>query len=265
MESNYKLFMKITFLVLAMTFISQPSKAQSFEGEYGFFDHLGAGVSLGTDGIGIDVATPVTDWAALRAGVSFMPAIKVKKTINLKDEDPALNDEANIEAKLNIFDVKLLADFYPIKTSTFHITAGFFLGSENAVTAHSNDVIRNPADYGNVGIKLGNRRVTTDKDGNVDVDVKVNSFKPYIGIGFGRAIPKKNRVSVSCDLGVKFWGKPGLGVSTVKDEWGNVYYHKFTYDELGEKDNKDLKDAIEIAEKIIVYPVLNIRVCGRIF
>ena len=265
MKWNYKLFMKTLFFVAAVSCIAQPAKAQSFEGEYGFFDHLGAGVSVGTDGIGIDVATPITDWAALRAGISFMPKIKYTKSINLKDEDPALNDEANIEGKLNIFDFKMLADFYPFKTSSFHITAGFFVGSENAVTATSNDVIRNPADYGNVGIKLGGKRVTTDRDGKLTVDMKVNSFKPYIGLGFGRAIPKKNRVSVSCDFGVKFWGKPGLGVSTVKDDWGGYYYHKFQYDELGPNDNKDVKDAMEIVDKIKVYPVLNIRVCGRIF
>ena len=265
MKGNYKLFMKTLFFVFAMICVAQPAKAQSFEGEYGFFDHLCAGVSVGTDGIGIDVATPITDWAALRGGISFMPKIKYTKSINLKDEDPALNDEANIEAKLNIFDIKLLADFYPFKTSSFHITAGFFVGNDKAVTATSNDVIRNPADYGNVGIKLGGKRVTTDKDGQLTVDMKVNSFKPYIGLGFGRAIPKKNRVSVSCDFGVKFWGKPGLGVSTVKDDWGGYYYHKFQYDELGSNDNKDVKDAMEIVDKIKVYPVLNIRVCGRIF
>ena len=42
MDSKNKLFMKITFLMLAMTTVSLPSKAQSFEGDYGFFDHLGA-------------------------------------------------------------------------------------------------------------------------------------------------------------------------------------------------------------------------------
>ena len=269
MESNYKLFMKITFLVLAMTFISSPSKAQSFEGEYGFFDHLGAGLSLGTDGIGIDVATPVTDWAALRAGVSFTPGIKYTKTVSINDVD--LYEKVDIEAKLNMLDFKLLADVYPFKTSSFHVTAGFFVGNENAVTVtNSSPLIKNPNKYGTVGIVLGNYCVTTDDKGNIDADLKVNKFKPYIGIGFGRAIPKKNRVSVSCDLGVKFWGKPGLGVKTTKrngidsfDE--SLTYHKFTYDELGPNDNKDFKDVIEIAEKFIICPVLNIRISGRIF
>lgn len=106
MDSKNKLFMKITFLMLAMTTVSLPSKAQSFDGEYGFFDHLGAGVSLGTDGIGIDLATPVTDWAAVRAGISFTPGIKYTKSISINDVD--LYENVDIEAKLNMFDFKVL-------------------------------------------------------------------------------------------------------------------------------------------------------------
>lgn len=269
MESNYRLFMKTAFFMLAMTVVSMSAKAQSFEGEYGFFDHLGAGVSLGTDGIGIDVASPVTDWAALRAGISFMPGLKFTKSISINDPD--LYENVDIEAKLNIFDFKVLADIYPIKTSSFHITAGFFVGSENAINVtNSTPMIKDQQKYSKVGIVLGNYRVTTDQYGQINADVKVNSFKPYIGIGFGRAIPKKNRVSVSCDLGVKFWGKPGLLVKTTKPKGITSFDetlspHKFTYDELGPNDNQDFKDVIEIIDKIAVYPVLNIRVSGRIF
>ena len=115
-----------------------------------------------------------------------------------------------------------------------------------------------------VGIKLGDRRITTDKNGYISADVKVNSVKPYVGFGFGRAVPRKSRVSVSCDLGVKFWGSPRLG-TMVEDDWGNTYYHKFKSKELDDKDDQDLKDAMETMEKITVYPVLNIRICGRIF
>lgn len=255
-------------LALALALLPTTASAQDEITEFGIFDHLGAGISLGTDGIGIDVAAPVTDWVGVRAGVSFLPNIKIKKNISI-DEDPALYDNVDIEAKTKVFDFKLLFDFYPIKTSSFHITAGAFIGGDKVATAtNTSPLIRDKADYGNVGIVLGNYRVTTDQQGNADVDVKVNGFKPYIGIGFGRAVPKKSRIAVSCDFGVKFWGTPGLGVATAKpkDQFGgNLMYHKFTYDELGPNDNADLKDAIEIAEKFVVYPVLNIRLSGRIF
>lgn len=39
------------------------------------FNHLGAGVGVGTTGISIEVATPITEWVQMRAGVSIMPGI----------------------------------------------------------------------------------------------------------------------------------------------------------------------------------------------
>ncbi len=261
MRKTDNLFMS-SILLLFMTLSALPVKAQ--DEEFGFFDHLGGGISLGTDGIGIDVATPLTDWAAVRAGISFWPKIKYERNFHLKNNDNTLTDNVDVEAKLNIFDFKLLADFYPIKTSSFHITAGAFIGSEDAAHATNTSMfIKDPADYGKLGLVLGEYRVTTDKQGYAHADVKVNSFKPYIGIGFGRAVPKKSRVSVSFDLGVKFWGKPGLGAMT-EDDWGEKKYHKFSYKDLDENDDEDLKDGLKTAEKIIVFPVLNIRLSGRI-
>ena len=98
--------------------------------------------------------------------------------------------------------------------------------------------------------------------------MKVNAFKPYVGIGFGRAVTK-HRVGVQFDLGVQFVGRPGM--------FGNVKY--FDYDagdfvtrterlERGRITNdeyEDIDDAIRIMEKFRVYPVLKIRVNGRIF
>jgi hypothetical protein len=271
MKRSKSLLISGGIIAMAMTFFTTPSRAQSFDGEFGFFDHVGAGVSLGTDGIGIDVAAPLTDWGAVRAGISFMPAIKYTKK-DVEIDDPAVYPKVDIDGKLNIFDFKILADFYPFQTSSFHVTAGAFIGSSTAVKAENAGPFFKDKD---TGIRVGDYAITCDDNGDVHADVKVNSFKPYIGIGFGRAIPKKNRVSVSFDFGVKFWGTPGVGVETTKP-WGtfgrdNLSYHKFTYDEVktprtGEADYmKDVRDALEIANKIIVYPVLNVRLTGRIF
>ena len=139
------------------------------------------------------------------------------------------------------------------------------MGNDDVVNAtNTSMVITDPSKYGKLGLKLGDYRVTTDEKGYAHADVKVNSFKPYLGIGFGRAIPQKNRVSVACDLGVQFWGKPGLGAKT-KDDWGDESYHKFKSSELDEYDDPDLKDGLELAEKIVVFPVISIRISGRIF
>ena len=250
---------------LAMMLLSQPVHAQN-QIEYGIFDHLGAGLSVGTDGIGIDVATPLTDYVAFRTGVSFVPKIKIKKNnIHIKDDNATLEDHVDVEGKLNIFDFKLLADFYPFKSSSFHITAGAFIGSEDAAHAVNTSMfIKDPEKYGKVALVLGDYHVTTDENGYANLDLKVNGFKPYVGFGFGRAVPRKSRVSVSCDFGVKFWGSPKLGAMTIND-WNEKVYHKFSYKDLDEDDDEDLKDALEIMEKVIVYPVLNVRISGRIF
>ena len=250
---------------LAMMLLSQPAHAQN-QIEYGIFDHLGAGLSVGTDCIGIDVATPLTDYVAFRTGVSFVPKIKIKKNnIHIKDDNATLEDHVDVEGKLNIFDFKLLADFYPFKSSSFHITAGAFIGSEDAAHAVNTSMfIKDPEKYGKVALVLGDYHVTTDENGYANLDLKVNSFKPYVGFGFGRAVPRKSRVSVSCDFGVKFWGSPKLGAMTIND-WNEKVYHKFSYKDLDEDDDEDLKDALKIIEKVIVYPVLNVRISGRIF
>lgn len=264
MKKTTKLFLAGLY-TLAMTLSAQPVQAQG-DLEFGLFDHLGAGLSLGTDGIGIDVATPLTDWAAVRAGFTFLPQFKVKvKDIHIKDDDPSLEDHVDVEIKPSVFDAKVLADFYPFKGSSFHLTAGAYFGkSEFATITNTSMFIKDPAKYGKLGLVLGDYRLTTDERGYVDIDVKVNSFKPYVGFGFGRAVPKKSRVSVSCDIGVKFWGKPSIGAMT-EDDWGEKTYHKFKSSDLDDDDDEDVKDALKITEKVIGYPVIKVRISGRIF
>ena len=239
--------------------------AQSEELEFGIFNHVAVGASVGIDGIGFDLAAPITDYAALRAGISFWPKVSYKNDFHINDNNPTIADRVDIEGKLNIFDFKILADIYPFKSNSFHVTAGAFIGDGKVVSATNTSMfIKDPAKYGKLGLKLGDYRITTDKNGYITADAKVNGLQPYLGIGFGRTVPKKNRVAVSCDLGVKFWGTPRLGAMT-KDDWGNENYHKFKSSELDEYDDEDLKDALEVAEKFTVFPVLNIRLSGRIF
>nr|WP_224264789.1 hypothetical protein [Parabacteroides goldsteinii] len=50
---------------------------------WGFFNSLSVGVSAGTTGIGVDVATPVTPHFVIRGGVSFMPGIKISTDVDV--------------------------------------------------------------------------------------------------------------------------------------------------------------------------------------
>lgn len=87
MNRTYKLLISGLCALFLMLMV-HPTHAQD-KIEYGIFDHLGAGISIGTDGIGVDVAAPLTNYVAFRTGISFWPGIKFKKKdIHIKDNDP---------------------------------------------------------------------------------------------------------------------------------------------------------------------------------
>ena len=73
--------------LIAMSVISSYVSAQK---ELGIFNSLSVGVSAGTTGIGVDVATPVTPHFAIRGGVSFMPGIKISTDVDVELNDPDL-------------------------------------------------------------------------------------------------------------------------------------------------------------------------------
>lgn len=255
--------MKKLTLILVCALLATTVRAQ--EEDKRLFNHLAAGLSLGTDGIGLDVAMPATKYLGIRAGISFLPHVKYSDYVDIdSDSESIIADEVKVEGKLNKIDGKLLVDFYPTERSNFHITAGAFIGGSKMIKAYNTTPFLAREDWGVAGIRLGDYRVTSDDEGNVHADLRVNAFKPYLGIGFGRSVPRNKRVGVMCDLGVQFWGKPGLWTTT-KNDWGEREYHKLEKSDMTFDDNDDANKAFDILSKVIVYPVLSIRLCGRIF
>lgn len=256
--------MKHLFLLaLAAVFGFQTTQAQDVE-EFGLFDHLGVGVSVGLDGVGLDLAAPITEWAAVRAGMAIMPSLSYDHDVNIRSNSKSFTKkDVNIEGKLSMSDFKLLFDVYPFKSSSFHFTAGAYMGSKTIVKARNTEEFLARDEWGVSGIMIGDYRLTSDKDGNCQANIEVASFKPYLGIGFGRAVPR-SRLSVSFDLGVKFWGTPCVGAMTT-DNFGKREYTKIHKKDLSPDDDEDLHDGFKTLEKVTVFPVLNIRICGRIF
>ena len=79
----------------------------------------------------------------------------------------------------------------------------------------------------------------------------MKAVRPYVGIGFGRIVPKK-RLGFSGELGVQVHGTP-----EVYTNYGNLD------DLISEQDADD--DFTKIIDKLTVYPVLKLRLTGRIF
>ena len=102
-----------------------------------------------------------------------------------------------------------------------------------------------------IGIGQSANAVTNFARGDVAGGVTVSGFRPYVGVGFGRLVPKK-RVAVRVELGTQIHGTP-----------------KVYADGKGDLD-KVLKDAgdddiSKLIDKLTFYPVLKVTLRGRIF
>lgn len=255
---------KLLFVSLAMVFTAVGAQAQ--ESDKNCFNHLAVGVSVGTTGIGIDVATPICNYVQMRAGVDFVPNIKFSTDLDIDAPNVpnyTIPNEIEVEGKVGFTNGKLLFDVYPFKKSSWHITAGAYFGSSKIVKAYNKQdgLLSDLAKYNNdvengvlpgmskVGVELGDYLLEPDDDGNVNAYIKTASFKPYLGIGYGRAVPKK-RIGFMFDLGVQFWGTPKVYCND----------HRLTEDDVDGDDGGIMKTL----SKVKVYPVINFRLCGRI-
>lgn len=275
--------MKKLLLVCALAvFGFGQSFAQLNDDDYGFFNHVSGGVSVGTDGIGFQVAAPLTYHFAVRAGFSFMPSFKYSTSLNLGSDDIGAfkTDKVELEGKLKMSNFSILFDYYPFSSSSFRVTAGAYIGNSDLVTVKNTNDFINPDYAGKAGINLSRSGssvqekyvLITDKQGNVKADLKVNSFKPYLGIGFGRAVPRK-RIGCQFDLGVQFWGGPELHTNLMYyDQTVGDFVTRYEKIQKGritrshdDSDYKDLRDAIKTIEAVHVYPVITFRLNGRIF
>ena len=196
-----------------------------------------------------------------------------------------LPEKLDLQGKLNNTTGHILFDIHPFATS-FRVTIGAYFGKEEVISVYNkedgflkpinayNEAILNAAQYPTVkqvvdkynlkmiGGELGDYFVTPNPEdqGNVNAYAKVNGFRPYLGLGFGRSVPKGN-VGCQFDLGVQFWGKPDIFVPTYDKATKTYQYEKIDGDNAGDDAGKVLKTI----SKVSVYPVLNFRIVGRIF
>ena len=75
MKRSKKLSMAIV-AAFAMTLFAQPVQAQDRVDEFGIFDHMSVGLTLGTTGVGLDLVAPMTDYLQVRAGYNFFSSIR---------------------------------------------------------------------------------------------------------------------------------------------------------------------------------------------
>lgn len=225
------------------------------QADYGYFNSLGLGLSVSTVGVGLEVSTPIGNYLALRGGVSFMPKFTVTDEVNadLKGVPQGYPQSAEVELEGSTKRTtgELLLNLYPFRSNGFFVAVGASFGGDKFVqiTGHSDELQQLIAAGGSAGLQIGDVSIPVDQNGNVSGGLKVSAVRPYVGLGYGRAVPSK-RVNFMLDAGVQLHGTP-----EVYSDFGQV-------DQLmAEVDN----DFTDIINKLKVYPVIRFRICGKLF
>lgn len=285
-----------TKIILATFLAVSVTNSATAQDDKNLLNHLAIGVGVGSPGITVELAAPVTDYLAVRAGADIMPKLKIKTTVDIDDNkrrelnsmlqqqqqtldyfnipNPSVPGEVDVEGKLNNTTGHILFDVYPFRNADWHLTVGAYFSGKEVVNAYNTDdsQLKGIADYNNalndrtftlpdgttfngndykMGVRLSDYFLEPDRNGHVDADIKVNQFRPYVGIGWGRAVPRHHTVGFSIDLGVQFWGKPKVYCQDIELTKDNV--------------EGDGGSVIKTISKISVYPTLSFKLNCRLF
>ena len=187
-----------------------------------------------------------------------MPGITINTDVKVEVDDPtgqmgSFPARVDLEGSMKRTQGELIASVYPFPSFPFFISAGACFGGDKLVTivGPSEELKSYIAQGEKLGVVIGDYVLPVDKNGNVSGGLKVKAVRPYVGIGFGRIVPKK-RLGFSGELGVQVHGTP-----EVYTNYGNLD------DLISELDADD--DFTKIIDKLTVYPVLKLRLTGRIF
>lgn len=268
----------VTVFLLAFSFVFCNAQFTKALNELDIFNHLGVAVGVGTTGITVEAGTTITPWVQLRAGADIMPKFKMKTSLDLEEYGATQNyggypmpslSSIDVEGKLTNTLGHFVFDVFPFTHhSSFHVSVGGYFGGNKIISAYNRDgqdVLRDVYEYnhrlgqyagvpigeGKIGASLGNYFIEPDAQGNIDASIKVWKFRPYVGLGFGRIVPK-SRINCLFDLGVQFWGSPQV--------WNDTNHERLT----SEGANGDDGGVLKVISKVSVYPVLSVKFVGKI-
>lgn len=148
----------------------------------------------------------------------------------------------------------------PVGTYAHDIVAGQDIyDSRGNLTHRKGEVIRRAGET---------VRLVPDKDDMIRTEVKVNKFKPYLGLGYEFAASKDKRSSIGIDAGVLFWGgKPAVDMQMPvgMDKDGGIITQSIDLVRDVNDVPGDLGDHVKTAGNYTVYPEISVRFARRLW
>lgn len=266
--------MKKLMMVAVILLTSVGSVMAQKEYKRGFLNHVGINVGAGTEGVSVGLAAPVTGFFELEAGVNVMPSFKLSGDLDVDVNTSSLPQVPNVqyppestihaEGSFDRTTFNVKANLYPFGGGTkFFIAAGLSIGGEKIAEVNGScDELRQVSQKlptqelkdqfrQAVSANLAGYNLQFDENYNVQGDIRCKKVRPYLGLGFGRLVPK-NRLGMRLELGCQFMDKL------------KVYQNDTEIDI-----NKALEDAGEddlskFVKDLKIYPVVKFSFTGRI-
>ncbi len=130
------------------------------DGDKNMFNHLDGSITLGTTGIGVDLAMPVGKSVQVRTGFTFFPHYEQTMHFGVQvgdDADPTVQDQkfnklsstlnemfafevdrnVDMKGKPTMKNFKLLVDVFPFHNKKWHVTTGFYWGPSTVAKAEN--------------------------------------------------------------------------------------------------------------------------------
>ncbi|KAA6351598.1 hypothetical protein EZS27_000989 [termite gut metagenome] len=201
----------------------------------GPLERIGISLNAGTLGVGLEASTSLSSNLAVRVGAD---GLLFPYNYNYEGNTAGIPYTVKLKAEAKLFNGHVFIDFFPFPSSVpFHLTAGVVAGTPQIITVSGTPGAGEIVEIGDISIDPG-------AEGKVEASLKVNSVKPYVGIGFGRSVPRSH-VGFKCELGAMYQGTPQIEVVTGKLLEGKI--------------NEKLSDFNKLLNNFNMYPVLKLQ------
>ena len=116
------------------------------------FNHLAIGIGIGTEGASLDLALPIGHYVQLRAGMSYLPSIKLTKHFDASQSGSAgvsnfdsiatilhdvtglqFDEQIDMKASTQLWNGKILVDVFPFKKKNWFFSAGLYFGPKQVM------------------------------------------------------------------------------------------------------------------------------------
>lgn len=155
--------MRKSLLLVIVCCMSQYMVASDFfskKGNSNSFNHLDLSLTVGSTGLGVDLATPIySDVVQFRAGYAFMPGFRQTMTFGVdnytKDGTIVSSKKQQISELMKKFtgynidyevdmvgvptyhNLNVMVDVFPFRNKKWHFTAGFYVGPSRIAKAYN--------------------------------------------------------------------------------------------------------------------------------